>query len=86
MAVDQAVSLFDTIHSGRRTAFSPTGQGYDDFANYLWQSGKRGGWIPALHRIKAYHQEAMAAQQQSTYGVELPSPDLLVSRAAMINR
>jgi hypothetical protein len=83
MSVDQALGLFDTVHAGRRTAFSPTGQGYDDWGNYLWQQGKKAGWIPALKQIKDYHQAATMAHQVNTYGVELPDADTLIRRAAL---
>lgn len=83
MALDQSVSLFDTVHAGRRTAFSPIGQGYDDWGNYLWQMGKKAGWIPALRQIKDYHQRVTASQQAQTYGIELPDADTLVRRAAL---
>lgn len=84
MAVDQASSLYDTVHEGRRTAFSPVGGGYSDFANYLWQSGKKAGWIPALRSIKEYRDAAASEHQVQTYGVELPTAEVLVRRAAMI--
>lgn len=83
MAVEQAVGLFDTVHAGRRTAFSPVGQGYDDWGNYLWQMGKKSGWLSALKDIKKYHEAAQATHQVQTYGVELPSSDVLVRRAAL---
>ena len=83
MAVEQAVGLYDTVHAGRKTAFSPVGQGYDDWGNYLWQMGKKAGWIPALRDIKQYHESAQASHQVQTYGVELPSSDVLVRRAAL---
>lgn len=83
LAVDQAVRMFDTVHEGRRTAFTQVGKGYDDFSNFLWQSGKKMGWIPALRQIKDYHQQARATRQQQTYGMELPDTDVLVRRAAI---
>ena len=82
-AVEQSVALFDNAHLGRRTAFTSTGKGYDDFANYLWQRGKRDGWIPALKQIKDYHKAAVAHEQEQTYGLELPDTDTLIRRAAM---
>ena len=83
MAVDQAVSLFDTLHAGRRAAFSPTGGGYESFEEYAWKAGKASGAIPALRDIKRYHEEAQASHQRETYGVELPDPDTLIRRAAL---
>lgn len=83
MAVDQAISLFETVHAGRKTAFSGTGEGYDDWGNYLWQMGKKAGWIPALRQIKDYHQRATEAGHVQTYGVALPDTDTLIRRAAL---
>lgn len=86
MSVEQAVNLFDTVHEGRRYAFSGTGEGYDDWGNYLWQMGKKAGWIPALRQIKDYHQRAMQASNVDTYGVDLPDSDTLIRRAALMYR
>lgn len=86
MSVDQAVSLFDTVHAGRKLAFSGTGRGYDDWGNYLWQMGKKAGWIPALRQIKDYHQQVVEEGNVQTYGVELPDADTLIRRAALQNR
>jgi hypothetical protein len=83
MSVDQATSMFDAIHAGRRNAFSPVGEGYDDFGEYVWKAGKQHGWLGALRQIKQYHDEAQAQYQRQTYGVELPSADVLIRRAAM---
>jgi len=83
MSVDQAVNLFETVHSGRKTAFSGTGEGYDDWGNYLWQMGKKAGWIPALRQIKDYHQRATQSGHVQTYGVEMPDTDTLIRRAAL---
>lgn len=86
MSVEQAVGLFDTVHAGRKTAFSGTGEGYDDWGNYLWQMGKKAGWIPALRQIRDYHQRATQASNVQTYGIDLPSADTLIRRAALQNR
>ena len=83
MSVDQAVNLFDTVHHGRKTAFSGTGEGYDDWGNYLWQMGKKAGWIPALRQISDYHKRATEAGHVQTYGVSLPDTDTLIRRAAL---
>lgn len=83
MSVEQAVNLFDTVHAGRKTAFSGTGEGYDDWGNYLWQMGKKAGWIPALRQIRDYHQQASQAGHLNTYGIDLPDTDTLLRRAAL---
>jgi hypothetical protein len=86
MAVDQSVALFDTVHNSRRAAFSTVGGGYDDFGNYLWQQGKKTGWINALRTIKEYSVQATREAQQQNYGLELPDVDTLIRRAALHNR
>jgi hypothetical protein len=82
-AVDSAVALYDSVHQSRRTAFTPTGGGYSDFTNFLWQMGKRAGWIPALKKIKDYREQALASAQAETYGMELPDVGVLLRRALM---
>jgi hypothetical protein len=82
-AVDQAVAMFESVHAGRKTAFSPVGGGYNDFNNFLWQEGKRAGWLPALRSITEHHQRATTTAQEATYGLSLPDADVLVRRAVM---
>ncbi len=86
LAVSQAVNLFNTVHVGRKAAFTPTGGGYADFSNYLWQSGKRAGWVPALRSIKQYDDAAKSQGNMDTYGVELPDTNTLIRRAALTYR
>lgn len=81
LAMEQAVGLFDEIHEGRKAAFSPYGQGYEDWGNYRWQAGKQSGIVPVLRAIKDYRDQAMAESQAQTYGMELPDADVLVRRA-----
>lgn len=86
LAVEQAATLYDVVHQGRKTAFSPIGAGYDDISNYLWQTGKQEGWVQALRSIKDYHVQAQQALHEQTYGVALPDADTLVRRAALHGR
>jgi hypothetical protein len=51
LIVQQASNLFDTIHTGRRNAFNPSGEGYGDYYNYAWQRAKADGIINALNNI-----------------------------------
>jgi hypothetical protein len=62
-AVKEGSFLFHEVHSNRRLAFSPQGQGWSDWHNYRWQAGKRHGWLPAvaaLYRIHAESQQTHA--------------------------
>jgi hypothetical protein len=81
LAVEQGAALFEDIHQGRKTAFSPSGQGYSDVANYRWQSGKSAGTVQALKKLKDIHTKGRKSFEESTYGMELPSTDTLIRRA-----
>jgi hypothetical protein len=78
-----ATSLYDEIHRGRHIAFSPVGGGYTDYNNYRWQAGKAKGTVAALRMLKDYSDEAERSEQVQTYGMELPSADVLTRRAAI---
>jgi hypothetical protein len=81
LAIDQGTALFEDIHHGRRYAFSPSGQGYSDAANYRWQSGKAAGTVQALKKLKDISSKGRKAFEESTYGMELPNASVLVRRA-----
>jgi len=85
-AVEQGTALFEDIHRGRKTAFSPEGQGYSDYANYRWQAGKSSGVIPALRKLKDLQKKAQGEFETSTYGVELPSTSTLMRRALLTRK
>jgi len=82
LAVEQAVSFYEVIHSGRKEAFSRSGTGYSDFHNYRWQAGKKSGVIQALKAIKEYKDESERELQLDLYGVELPTARTLIRRTA----
>ena len=85
-AVEQGAALFDAIHHGRGTAFSPSGQGYADYANYRWQAGKGSGVVQALRQLKDISTETRSFFESQTYGMELPDAKVLIRRAATYNR
>ena len=78
----QASALYDDIHSSRKFAFRPEGEGYADFYNYRWQAGKKYGTVPALRKLSEYWSAYKAQQADETYGVELPDTQTLIRRAA----
>lgn len=84
MAAAQANSLYHEIHENRSLAFSPAGEGYNDFNNYRWQGAKRSGTIAKLRTIREFMKQAV--KSGSTYGVELPDSSTLVRRAALYGR
>jgi hypothetical protein len=86
LAVDQGAALFDSIHHGRSSAFSPSGQGYADYANYRWQAGKSTGVVQALRQLKDISTETRNFFDAQTYGVELPDAKVLIRRAATYKR
>jgi hypothetical protein len=47
----EARTLFDSLHLGRKHAFSNIGEGYGDFYNFQWQSAKESGIVNALNEI-----------------------------------
>ena len=81
LAVDQGASLFEDIHSGRKAAFSSSGQGYSDIHNYRWQAGKSTGVVQALKKLKEIKDQGKASFETKTYGMELPNTDVLIRRA-----
>ena len=80
LAQDQAIAIYDEIHKGRKIAFSQIGSGYSDFNNYRWQAGKKSGIVQALRSIKDQRTNEMTESQKELYGVELPTPDVLIRR------
>jgi hypothetical protein len=82
-SLSQGAALFEDIHQGRKLAFSPTGQGYYDFHNYRWQSGKKLGTVHALRQMHDYQKETEKTQAVETYGVELPDTRTMVRRASV---
>lgn len=51
LVVAEASNLLDSIHLGRRAAFTGFGQGYGDFYNYQWQRAKQDGIVTALNQM-----------------------------------
>lgn len=82
-AAAQGKALFDEIHTNRSQAFSDTGEGYADFHNYRWQSGKQNGTIDRLKSMRDYVLKNNTTAARATYGVELPDADTLIRRAAI---
>lgn len=81
-AIDAGADLYEEIHGGRRVAFSRTGQGYDDWANYRWQAGKASGVVGAMKLLKDYRDQTRKSHEVQTYGLELPDADTMIRRAA----
>lgn len=86
LAVEQGAALFEDIHHGRGAAFSPSGMGYADYANYRWQAGKKAGLVQALKQLKEISTKTRQDFEAQTYGMELPSAKVLVRRAALYKR
>lgn len=51
LVVQEIKNMFDTIHLGRKQAFSNQGSGYGDFYNYQWQAAKRDGIVRTFNEI-----------------------------------
>jgi hypothetical protein len=82
IAMSQANALYTSVHLERSGAFSPSGEGYSDFANYRWQVGKQSGVIQALRALKEDMDAQDEALNKTTYGVDLPDASTLIRRAA----
>ena len=80
--VAQGSAMFEDIHSRRGDAFGPSGEGYGDFNNYRWQSGKRSGVIAALKGFHEIHKNSKKLFNEETYGMELPDASILIRRVA----
>jgi hypothetical protein len=80
LAADQAIAVYDDIHTGRKAAFSKVGAGYADYNNFRWQAGKRSGTVQALRTIKDQKKSSESLSQLNTYGVELPDASTLIRR------
>ena len=85
LSIDQGSALFEQIHHGRRFAFSSSGMGYQDVANYRWQAGKQAGTIQALKKLKDISTKSRKSFEEQTYGMELPDASTLIRRA-LINK
>ena len=81
-ALMQAHALFEDIHSARKFAFKPEGEGYRDFYNYRWQAGKKYGTVAALKKMSEYWSAYKAQESEENYGIELPDTQTLIRRAA----
>jgi len=77
MAAAQGNALYNEIHNNRALAFSPSGEGYADFHNYRWQSGKRSGTVDQLKKIRNYMKTSL-----QTPAIDLPSTTTMIRRAA----
>jgi hypothetical protein len=82
-AIQQGNALYEEIHGNRRLAFSTMGEGYADFNNYRWQAAKRTGAIQVLRQVRDYAETLRKDNEASIYGVDLPSTDTLIRRAAL---
>lgn len=82
LAAQQGSHLFEEIHSGRGAAFTPSGGGYTDFANFRWQYGKSQGVVQALKKLHDIVKEERRAAERALYGAELPDAATLIRRAA----
>jgi hypothetical protein len=85
LVLDQARTLFDDIHLGRRKAFGQGGQGYGDFFNFRWQAHKRLGTMQALASLANARGEAQDAMETDLYGHPLDNAATALTKAALWN-
>jgi hypothetical protein len=68
LVLDQARTMFDDIHLGRRKAFGDGGQGYGDYYNFRWQAHKRLGTMQALNSLATARRKAQEDMEIDLYG------------------
>jgi hypothetical protein len=81
LVTQQATSLFEDIHTGRRAAFSAQGHGYGDYSNFRWQRAKETGAIKDLHEITEVGSESRKDQETALYGQPIIPADEAIRRA-----
>jgi hypothetical protein len=83
---DTARALLDSIHTGRREAFGPQGNGYSDWHNFRWQAAKRAGTVQALHAIVQAGHQAREAEETALYGGPIAGASEALTRAALVHK
>jgi hypothetical protein len=78
-----ATTMWESIHGGRHAAFSDTGRGYGDIHNFRWQAAKSSGSVDILRRLVSDAEEYKRAEQERLYGMALPEPADIITRAAL---
>lgn len=86
LLVSQASTMYDSIHLGRKQAFSPGGSGYGDYYNFRWQYHKKQGTAQALHGVAAAHKAAHEEYSATVYGGPIDAADVALRRAVMYVR
>lgn len=82
----QAQALFDQIHSNRKQAFSPQGEGYHDFYNYQWQAAKRDGIVGILNQISQAAEKEKALADFAVYGTQIETDPRRLANAAVYSQ
>jgi hypothetical protein len=83
LATAQAHGLFDSIHTGRKSAFAAGGQGYGDFANFRWQAAKANGIGPALAAISDVARTAVSDASTALYGGPVEGAETALTKALL---
>lgn len=78
-----ARNIWETIHGGRRVAFSDIGHGYGDFHNFRWQRAKETGVVEMLRPLIEDDDARRKAADRMNYGSDLPPARDLITRAAL---
>lgn len=86
VVASQAQALFDQIHSNRKQAFNPQGEGYHDFYNYQWQAAKRDGIVNTLNHISQAAEEYKNYQDINLYGTPIETDPRRLANAAIYSQ
>lgn len=83
LVTQQARAMFDSIHLGRRIAFSEGGKGYGDYANFRWQRHKQLGTVNALRSMADVDRQAVSERDTALYGAPIAPAHEALTRAAL---
>lgn len=86
MVATEAQALFDQIHSNRKQAFDPQGEGYHDFYNYQWQAAKRDGIVSILNQISRTVEVEQAYRDEHIYGTRIETDSRRLLNTAVFSQ
>lgn len=78
--------IWETLHDGRRYAFTGGGLGWGDWHNYRWQHAKAAGVIDRLREVIGWDDQRRAAEDTRLYGAPIEPAELALRRAASAYR
>ena len=74
--------IWETLHEGRRSAFSAPGQGYGDWHNFRWQAAKANGTVDLLRGVIREADQRKTAAETRLFGAPVVPAEIALQRAA----